>query len=164
MKTLYLLRHAKSSWSNPGLTDFERPLMETGIKRTKRIIKFLKEKEIMIDLIKTSPAVRTLETAKLVAAGINYPIRDIWKEKPLYEAGVEDFVNVIRETGDEAKSLMVVGHNFTISNVAQMFLGPSTDIMPTSGLVGISFDTDHWEDITSAETEQLFFIHPKMLK
>jgi phosphohistidine phosphatase len=164
MKTLYLVRHAKSSWSHPGLSDFKRPLIDTGIRRNRKIIRYLNEKGISVDMIKSSPAVRTLETAKLIAAGIDYPVENISREPVLYEASLNDFLDVIYDTADEIRSLMVVGHNLTITHVVNFFLGPEIEILPTSGLVAISFDTEHWKGITSARPEQLFVVFPKMLK
>ena len=164
MKTLYLVRHAKSSWGHPGLTDFNRPLLDTGIKRNRKIIRYLNEKNISVDLIISSPAVRTLETAKLIASGIDYPIENICQEPVLYEAGLNDYLNVIYDAPDEINSLMVVGHNFTITHVANFFLGPEIEMLPTSGLVAISFDTEHWKEIPSVKPEQLFVVFPKMLK
>jgi phosphohistidine phosphatase len=163
MKTLYLVRHAKSSWGHPGLTDFNRPLIDTGIKRSRKIIRYLNEKNVSVDLIITSPAVRTLETAKLIAAGVDYPIRNIIEEPSLYEASLNDFLNVIYDAPDEINSLMVVGHNFTITHVANFFLGPEIEVLPTSGLVAISFDTEQWKEISTVNPEQLFVIFPKML-
>jgi phosphohistidine phosphatase len=164
MKTLYLLRHAKSSWGHPGLSDFYRPVVDTGIKRNRKIIKYLNERSVSVNLMISSPAVRTLETAKLIAKGINYPIENILQEPGLYEAGVNDFLNVIYEVPDEINSLMIVGHNLTITYVATFFLGPVLEVLPTSGLVAISFDTEHWRDIPSVKPEQLFIVFPKMLK
>ena len=164
MKTLYLVRHAKSSWSHPGLSDFNRPLIDTGIKRNRKIIRYLNEKSVSVDLIISSPAVRTLETAKLIATGIDYPIENIYQEPALYEAGLHDFLNVIYVAPDEINSLMVVGHNLTITYVANFFLGPDIEMLPTSGVVAISFETEHWSEIPSVKPEQLFVVFPKMLK
>ena len=164
MKTLLLLRHAKSSWNNPGLKDFDRPVLEAGVKRTKKIVRFLKEQDVRIDLIRSSAAARTMETATIVAEGLRYPVDKIWKEQALYEAGVEDYLDVIRDTPDEVGSLMLVGHNFTISHVANFFLGDVVEMLPTSGLVGITFKTDRWDEVRSATAKQLFVVFPKMLK
>jgi phosphohistidine phosphatase len=146
------------------LSDFERPLIETGIKRNRKIIRYLKEKSVSVDLIITSPAVRTLETAILIAAGIDYPVQNIYREPTLYEAGLNDYLNVIYDMPDEMKSLMIVGHNFTITHVANFFLGPEIELLPTSGLVAVSFDTEHWGEIPSVKPKQLFVVFPKMLK
>jgi phosphohistidine phosphatase len=164
MKTLYLVRHAKSSWDHPGMTDFDRPLIDTGIKRNRKIIKYLKKQNVSVDLVISSPAVRTLETAKMVAAGIDYPIENISREPALYEASLHDFLDVIYDTPDEIKSLMVVGHNLTITHVANFFLENRIEMLPTSGLVAILFETEHWREIPSVKPEQLFVVFPKMLK
>jgi phosphohistidine phosphatase len=164
MKTLYLVRHAKSSWGHPGLSDFNRPLLDAGIKRNRKIIKYLNNKNASVDMMISSPAVRTLETARLIAEGIDYPIENIYQEPSLYEAGLNDFLNVIYDVADEINSLMIVGHNFTITHVANFFLGPVIEILPTSGLVAISFDTEQWREISSVKPEQLFVVFPKMLK
>ena len=164
MKTLYLVRHAKSSWGHPGVSDFNRPLLDTGIRRTRKIIRYLNEKHVSLDLIISSPAVRTLETAKLIASGIHYPTGNIDQEPVLYEAGLNDFLDVIYDAADEINSLMVVGHNFTITHVANFFIGPEIEVLPTSGLVAISFDTEHWREISSVRAEKLFVVFPKMLK
>jgi len=163
MKTLYLVRHAKSSWGHPGLTDFNRPLIDTGVKRNRKIIRYLNEKNVSVDLIISSPAVRTFETAKLIAAGIDYPIESINQEHVLYEAGLNDFLNVIYNVRDEINSLLIVGHNFTITHVANFFLGPEIEMLPTSGLVAISFETEHWKEIPAVKPEQLYVVFPKML-
>jgi phosphohistidine phosphatase len=84
MKTLYLLRHAKSSWQNSDLDDFERPLLEKGLKRSKLMIDYLLEHEVGVDLIVSSPAVRALATAEIFARALNYPVENIRKEKKMY--------------------------------------------------------------------------------
>jgi phosphohistidine phosphatase len=164
MKTLYLVRHAKSSWDHPGLSDFDRPLMATGIKKTRQIIKYLIEKRVSVDLVISSPAVRALETAKLIAAGLDYPIENIKQEPALYEARPKDYLDLIHEIPDEINSLMIFGHNLTITHVANIFLDQGIDILPTSGVVAISFKTEHWIEIYTIRPEQKFVVFPKMLK
>ena len=77
MKTLYIVRHAKSSWDQAGLADHQRPLLEKGKKRTKRIIDYLLENNIKADLIISSHAVRALETARIIGYALNYPVDEI---------------------------------------------------------------------------------------
>jgi phosphohistidine phosphatase len=164
MKTLYLVRHAKSSWDHPGLSDFERPLLSTGIKKTSQIIKYLKKKNVSADLIISSPAVRAFETAKLIASGIEYPAGNIKPEPSLYNSGIDDYLDVIREIPDDINSLMIFGHNLTITHVANLFLDPGIDLLPTSGVVAVTFDTNEWKNISGAKKEQEFVVFPKMLK
>ena len=164
MKTLYLVRHAKSSWDHPELSDFDRPLINTGIKKTKQIIKYLIEKSVSVDLIISSPAVRALETAKLIAGGLDYPLENIKQEPALYEAGIENYLDLIHKTSDKINSLMIFGHNLTITRVANIFLDKGIDILPTSGIVAITFKTEHWLEISKIQPEQKFVVFPKMLK
>ena len=164
MKSLYLVRHAKSSWDHPGLSDFDRPLLATGIKKTRQIIKYLIAKRVSVDLIISSPAVRALETAKLIAAGLDYPIENIKQEPALYEARLDDYLNLIHGISDEINSLMIFGHNPTITRFANIFLDQGIDILPTSGVAAISFETEHWIEISRIQPEQKFLVFPNMLK
>ncbi len=138
--------------------------MSTGIKKTRQIIKYLSEKRISVDLVISSPAIRALETAKLVAAGLDYPIENIKQEPALYDARLDDYLNLIHETPDEINSLMIFGHNPTITRVANIFLDQGIDILPTSGVVAISFETEHWIEISKIQPVQKFLVFPKMLK
>jgi phosphohistidine phosphatase SixA len=132
MKTLYLLRHAKSSWGNPDLNDFDRPLLEKGLIRSKLIIDYLLDHEITVDLIVSSPAVRALATAEIFARALNYPIENIRKDRSIYfgdsDKLYEQFFDVPKNVG----SLMLVGHNPTLTNFANEFLERKIDYIPTS--------------------------------
>jgi phosphohistidine phosphatase len=164
MKTLYLVRHAKSSWDQPGVRDFDRTLMAIGKKRTKTVIAFLQSNKVSIDLMISSPAVRAFETAKLIAAGINYPVHTIQKEMMIYGGEMDLILHAIYTAPDEFSSLMLVGHNPAMSHLANHFLKPGIEILPTTGVVAISFKTNHWEKIHEAEVNLEFFVFPKMLK
>ena len=164
MKSLYLMRHAKSSWEEPGVTDANRPLIPKGVKKTALIIDFLQKRGTTIDQMVSSPAVRALETARLVAAGIYYPINKIRTDRKVYDGYYDRILDIIYATPNDVNSLMIFGHNPTITNLANLFLHPGIDSMPTSCVVGISFETDKWEEIPSKEARQEFIITPKMLK
>ena len=163
MKTLYLVRHAKSSWDHPGLTDFERPLLEKGIIKTKKVIKFLKEKKVRIDLMISSPAVRAIETAKLIAKGLDYPIDKIITEKKIYEGTIDEILDIIYETDNKIDSLMLFGHNPNFSILAGSFVQLGDDFLPTSGIIGISFSTGKWKMISSAGAKKEFLVCPGKL-
>ncbi len=164
MKTLYLVRHAKSSWEEPGVSDFDRPLIPKGIKKTGLIVEFLLKRETMIDLVVSSPAVRAFETAKLIAAGLNYPVNKIKTDRKIYDGYYDRILDIIYGTSNEVNSLMIFGHNPTITNLANLFLHPGIEMMPTSCMVCLSFDTGKWEEIPSKEAIQEFVVSPKMLK
>jgi phosphohistidine phosphatase len=164
MKTLYLARHAKSSWETAGVADADRPVTPKGIKRTNRVVEYLKKRETIADLVVSSPAVRALETAKIVAAGLGYPEDRIRIDRRIYEGHYDRILDLIYETPDTVNVLMVFGHNPTITQVANLFLHPGIEIMPTTGVVCITFDTDSWEQIPVASAISEFFVSPKLLK
>lgn len=164
MKTLYLIRHAKSSWDEPGLPDIERPVIENGVRKTKRIIAFLNEKGILADLILSSPATRAFQTAVMIAEGTGYPVDRIRVERKIYEEYYDRILDLIYATPNEVNSLMVFGHNPTITHLANLFLNPGIDALPTTGVACISFDTNAWEKIPSVEPRREFIVTPKMLK
>lgn len=164
MKTLYLVRHAKSSWDHPGVGDFQRPLMEAGKKRTRTVIRFIQDKEIRIDLIISSPATRAFETAKLIAKGIHYPIGSIKPEMTIYEGNTDDILSLIYGVPNDISGLMIVGHNPALTHLVNIFLKPGIDILPTTGVAAFSFLTDLWENIPESPSELEFLVYPKMLK
>jgi len=164
MKTLYLVRHAKSSWEEPGIKDIDRPLIESGIKKTQRIIEYFQKNNISVDLMISSPAIRAYETAKLIAKGIDYPVKKIIREMKIYDGYYDRILDVIYTAPAEVNSLMIFGHNPTITHLTNLFLDPGIDMLPTSGVACISFDTDKWENIPGTEPKKEFIVFPKMLK
>ncbi len=164
MKILYLVRHAKSSWDHSGLSDSDRPLMTKGIDRSHRIIGFLKERGVLPDLMISSPAIRAFETAKLFAGGLGYLVPNVIIDQKIYDGYYDRILDVIYSIKNDIDSLMIFGHNPTITNLANLFLHPGIDDMPTSTVVAIEFDTVKWEEIANAKAHQLFIVSPKMLK
>ncbi|MBN2172558.1 MAG: phosphohistidine phosphatase SixA [Bacteroidales bacterium] len=163
MKILYIVRHAKSSWDHPGLSDHERPLLEKGKKRTKKVIDFLLEKNIQVDLIISSYAVRAFETATIIAKALKYPEEQIQKSTNIYHGDVDNLFNHFYDLSDNVKSLMLVGHNPTFTNFANYFMDEKIDWLATSGIVCIEFKTDSWENILQAEKKTKFVITPKKM-
>jgi phosphohistidine phosphatase len=163
MKTLYLMRHAKSSWGEPGLDDFDRPLLEKGKKRTKNIIDFLLTKKVSLDMILSSPAVRAIETAKIMAHGLSLPLENIREEKKIYTADAEQLEDLFFDLPKSVNNLMLVGHNPTMTYFANTFIEQKIDFMPTSAIVGLEFDLDDWGDLRSSIPTLKFMIFPKML-
>jgi len=163
MKTLYIVRHAKSSWKHPELGDDERPLLEKGKKRTRKIINYLLEKDTSVDLIISSYAVRALETARIIAHAIGYPEDEIRISQQLYHASSERIYDQFFDLSDEISSLMIVGHNPTFTNFANQFLDDKIDWLPTSGVVSITFDTNTWTDVPLAKYKTNFVIYPKAI-
>jgi len=164
MKTLYLVRHAKSSWEEPGIPDSQRSLTPKGVRKAGLVVGFLKNKEIIPDLIVASPALRALETARIFAAGLGYPAAKIRTDRKIYDGYYDRILDLIYATPNEVNSLMIFGHNPTITQLANLFLHPGIEEMPTSCVVMLAFDTGKWEEIPSREARSDFIVYPKMLK
>jgi phosphohistidine phosphatase len=164
MKTLYIVRHAKSSWDHPGLEDYQRPLLEKGKKRTKYVVDYLLENETKPGLIISSHAVRAHETAKIIANAFNYPENKIVISKNLYFCDLDSCYNLFFDLADDIDSLMIVGHNPVFTYFANEFLKKPIDNLPTSGIVCIEFKTNKWEEIVNAKYKAKFVISPRSLR
>jgi len=162
MKILYLMRHAKSSWSFDDLSDRERPLNDRGRDDAPRMGQALVKRDIHLDLIVSSPAVRALSTAVLVARELSYPHDKIKVEPCIYEANLDTLLDVIRELPDETNSVLLTGHNPTITDVSN-YLSPSplSGEMPTAGVLCLHFQAEHWAEVKRANAEFYFFDSPK---
>lgn len=163
MKTLYIVRHAKSSWDFPDLPDVERPLLEKGIYNTNKIIKELNEKGVKIDMLVSSHAKRAYETAKIIAKGILFPVEKIEVNRNIYQVNRDELFNVIFSQNDEMESLMIVGHNPTLTQFTNLFIDDKIEILPTSGIISIDFETDKWIGVIKANHKINFILFPKML-
>jgi phosphohistidine phosphatase len=163
MKTLYLMRHAKSSWSFDELTDQERPLNDRGRTDAPHMGQALAKRQLALDLLVSSPAVRALSTAVLVAREIGYPHDSIKVEPAIYQADLDTLLSVIRDLPDAADSALLTGHNPTISDVANYLLPHNslTHEMPTAAVLCIRFLTDHWAEAGPANAEFYFYDYPK---
>lgn len=164
MKTLTIVRHAKSSWENPTLSDHDRPLLPVGIKKTSRIVKFLQQRTIHVDLMISSSAARAFATAIMIAEGIEYPADKILTEPKLYHAHADEIYDILFEISNEIDSVMIFGHNPTFTYFANYFVSPTIENLPTSGVVSVSFDCNEWEQITDSDFHINFVVFPRMLK
>lgn len=163
MKTLYLLRHAKSSWENPTTKDFDRPLNQRGEQDVPIMANYFSGLFACPDKIIASPATRTKATASLFAMGIDYE-KQIEYNSDIYEAHYLNLLEIIQAIPDSEESAMLVGHNPGITNLAN-YLSNShvTDNVPTCGLVALNFNLPYWHHINEAHGELIRFIYPKAL-
>ena len=162
MKTLYLMRHAKSSWKDAELNDLDRPLLEKGLKRTRLIIEYLQKHDRKIELIITSHAVRAVDTALIIARAFGVTESNFRTEKGVYMADADSLMDQFYDLPSGVSDVMMVGHNPSITNFANTFLDEKIDYLPTSGVVAISFETDKWEELPSARFKMDFMVFPKM--
>ena len=161
MKLLLLVRHAKSSWKDPGLPDRDRPLNKRGQKDAPRMGKRLAEDYPELELVVSSPAERAMSTAKAIAKAIDYPKSRIRVEERLYQASPDEFIHVIRELDDDASQVVAVGHNPTLTEVATMLSRHPFDNVPACGIVALGFETDTWQDVGHTVGRLLAFDYPK---
>lgn len=161
MKTLYLLRHAKSSWDFEDLSDHDRPLNKRGRQDAPLMGRELMSREIEPDLIVSSSAVRALTTAALVAKELEYPTETIEINEAIYGASKEELCGIIQATSDDVNKLILVGHNPTITDVANLLSPEHVASIPTTGVVCLTFDCSHWEEIEKENATLHFFDFPK---
>ncbi|MBU6119415.1 SixA phosphatase family protein [Hymenobacter siberiensis] len=161
MKTLYLLRHAKSSWSFDELSDQERPLNDRGRDDAPLMGQALAKRRICPDIVVSSPAVRAMNTAVLVAREMQYPHDKIKVEPGIYGADVDDFLAIIKDLPDSAASALVVGHNPTITETANELSPSSLNEMPTAAVVCLRFACEHWAEVSKVNAEFYFYDYPR---
>ena len=162
MKTLYLIRHAKSSWDHPQLDDFDRPLNARGRRNAPFMGQLMKEKNISFDLIISSPAVRSALTAEIIATETHYPLDQIRWEQRIYEGSLFTLMQIIRDIAEPMGSVAIVGHNDEITLTANaLSVQPITDNVPTCGIVGLSFATESWRKVENHTGKCILFEYPK---
>lgn len=163
MKNLYLIRHAKSDWSDESKSDFERGLSKKGQKAISIMADALKEKKVMPDLILCSAAKRTKLTAKGLAKEMDY-CGKIQYMDTLYMADPMEVLDIIKEINDKYDNVFIVGHNPETAELADLMAdGHITDV-PTLGIVALNIPLKHWKNFKPKEAKFNFFIYPKLFK
>ncbi len=164
MKTLTLVRHAKSSWKDTNLSDRKRPLNRRGERDAPVMGKRIAENGIRPSLIISSPATRAWTTAKIIAAEIAYPIEFLQREDELYLASLNGILDVIAAQDNGFNHLLVVGHNPGLTDMVN-FLSPGlTHNLPTAGVVSVHIDQDDWDLRERPKSELLVHDYPKLVK
>jgi phosphohistidine phosphatase len=163
MKKLLIVRHAKSSREYSELTDFERPLSVKGRASVPLMGELVKKNRSIPDLIISSPANRALSTARLMAEQLGYPLTNIRVEERIYEAWLEDLLEVLRKQDTAKKTIMLVGHNPGLQLLADFLAGFPHDNLPTCGIVCMELEVDTWDQLEQDSGKILFFESPKKL-
>jgi len=161
MKELILIRHAKSSWKHPELSDIDRPLNKRGQRDAPVMGEILAKKNVSPDLIISSPAERAKTTSITIAEIINYPVDKIKFVKSIYEASLFDLLTVIRNIDGNTESVMMFGHNPGFTMLNNYLTNRYIDNIPTCGIVSISFNSG-WKDIEEGSGKLNYFIYPKL--
>ena len=161
MKTLTLVRHAKSSWKDSSLADRDRPLNKRGERDAPEMARRIAAAGIRPSLIVSSPAFRAWTTAKAVAKEIGYPTEFLQREGDLYLASLNDILDVLIAQDDKFNSLMVVGHNPGLTTFANYLVPGITNNVPTAGVVCVNIDRDDWNLHEQPAAELVLFDYPK---
>jgi phosphohistidine phosphatase len=162
-KQLYLLRHAASVDKHIREHDKERELSVTGIKEAMQMGSFLARNSPVIDRIFSSSAVRTKATTQLVSDIIHFDPDKINFEDDLYDATVRTFFRFVTDLDDDLKSVMCVGHNPTVSYLAEYLTGAELSDMATCGLAIIKFNCNKWSEVEQGSGELVSYTYPAML-
>jgi phosphohistidine phosphatase len=167
-RTLYLLRHAKSSWDDPDIPDRDRPLSPRGLRACELVAEYLRRQEITPWLVLCSSSTRTRQTLEGVSAGFSYPVAAL-VEHGLYGAGAADLLDRLRLVDGSVASVMLVGHNPAIQELAANLVRPTTsgealgDKFPTGALATLELART-WTELAPGSATLTEFVNPRELK
>lgn len=147
MKTLLIVRHAKSSWSDKGISDIDRPLKKSGVNDATEVAQKLKQQKVSPDIIITSPAVRAITTAMIFARNLNYPLWQLSISEIAYDFTKDALLSIINTTADKYKTLMLVGHDPALTYLVNELTGEQFEKIPTSAVFTISFRVQSWKRV-----------------
>lgn len=161
MRTLYLIRHAKSSWEDPTLDDFDRPLNRRGKRDAPMMGNRLRDSGVDPDLVISSPARRAVLTAWTIAKAVGYEAGRIETDEAIYGAEASRLLGLIRRIDDANHRVMLFGHNPGLTWLAVDLTDAPIDNMPTCAVCGILFDVASWREIERGAGEIILFDYPK---
>ena len=160
-KRLALLRHAKSSWKDPSLEDYHRPLNKRGERDAPMMGRRLLARGARPSLIITSPAKRARRTARLIAREIGYPIEFLQREDDLYLADPDAILAVLARQPNSFHDVIACGHNPGLTELATRLTGINIDNVPTCGIVAMEADLKDWAELATARCHLLYFDYPR---
>jgi phosphohistidine phosphatase len=151
MKTLFLMRHAKSSWKEPNISDHDRPLNRRGKHDAPLMGKLLRDQKMNLDLIISSTALRAETTANLIAKAVRYKGKIIL-DKSIYNAEPIDLLTILSNSSDEYNSILLVGHNPAMEETVQMITNSPEITMATCAIAHLTLSIDTWTDLKEKQT------------
>lgn len=160
-KILYLVRHAKSSWKDQSQSDIDRPLNKRGRRASPDMGRRMREQGHEPDLIISSPANRALSTARNIARELGIDESGIVTDKDLYFSGAQGMTDVLESVDDRYRTVMMVGHNPTMTYLMNQLANTNVYNMPTCAIAIIGFDMASWADLYSTDGELLGYDYPK---
>lgn len=161
MKTVYFIRHAKSSWSDMSLRDHDRPLNSRGLRDAPFMAKLIAGKEKSVDFILSSSANRALTTARYFKDELGLKDNQLIIKSEIYEAWAETVLSVINEVDNDANTILVFGHNPTFTTIANFYTEDYIPNVPTCGIVKVEFHVKKWGKISKENGKLKAFYFPK---
>lgn len=160
MKTVFLVRHAKSSWDDTALPDKDRPLNDRGKRDAPKMGERLAKRDVKPDLILSSPARRALATAEIIATKLDYKLENIVVDDRLYAVDADDLLDALRKLGDKSIRVMLFGHNPEVTELAHRLSSKITH-MPTCAVAEFTFDARSWANIGENKPTKVTLDYPK---
>lgn len=161
MKHLLLCRHAKSSWKDGTLADFDRTLNKRGRQNAPEMGRKLRKRGVQPDLVVSSPARRALDTAKLLAGECGIPEKNILVVASVYDSYPAKLLQIIRGFTDSCDTVLIVGHNPELTILANILGNLGIDNVPTCGIVALDFAVDSWDEVDEGGATLRFFDYPR---
>ena len=161
MKTLLLIRHEKSGWDDPKLSDFERTLTQSGKSDARMMAERLKDKSIKINFFVSSPAKRAKKTAKIFMEEFDEKEKNLFLVPSLYEGSVQNFYDAIESLEEKENEVALFAHNPGITEFVNSLECSPIYNMPTCAVFAVKVKTEDWKNFREAEKEFLFFDYPK---
>jgi phosphohistidine phosphatase len=162
MKSLLLLRHAKSSWDDPTLRDIDRPLKKRGVKAARRIGEFMRKRRVRPELVLSSPSRRTVQTVEIVVDAAGLDLEPRYDER-IYQAGSAALLEIVSQLEDSVSGVLLVGHNPGLEDLLER-LTNEVQPVPTAALARVSLRIKRWSDVQTARGKLEWIVRPKELK
>jgi phosphohistidine phosphatase len=170
LKTLTLLRHAKSGWDDPVARDFDRPLNDKGRRAAQTMGRHMRDEGLVFDHIIASPAVRVMETLDAIASGYGRKLVPVW-ERRIYLASAATLLDVVHDLPEEASGVLMVGHNPGLEDLAMLLVPAGSgdlrdrleDKYPTATLAQVTIDVAGWRDVAEGQARLDRYVRPRDL-
>lgn len=160
-RRLFIIRHGKSSWDFDGLADVDRPLAKRGLRNAEEMAKRLMDKNLVPQLLLSSPASRALYTALIMSRTWDLGPDQLQIRESLYTSNMKDIVKVVASVSAEHQSLAIYGHNPGFTAYGNTFLDYHLDNLPTAGVVIVTLDSESWSGISNRNVKETYVDYPK---